>query len=91
MSVWNFVLHDAAVKRDVNRNLSAFRVAQARMAAKKVEEKEEMQRHIDDLTVLTRALYVYIRSQPGFDPERFAAVVDQVQQSIAHHAGHPPA
>jgi hypothetical protein len=49
--------------------------------AKRGQRLSRLEQEIGQLALLVRALYVYQRAQPGFDPARFAAIVGEIDRA----------
>ncbi len=53
----------------------------AQLAVRRANRLARLEQEMGELALLVRALYVYQRAQPGFDPARFAAIVAEIDRA----------
>lgn len=85
MSIWNFVFDSEfrqradleGLRNRLARSSAVGRVRIGQTAARIRALEDELA----EAALLLRSLYVYLKEQPGFDAQRFAAIIDQIDTS----------
>lgn len=85
MSIWNSVFDTEISQRTdiewVKERLRHGRELSRTRTQQTVTRIRELEDELAEAALLLRSLYVYLKEQPGFDAQRFAAIVDQVDVS----------
>ncbi len=82
MAIWDYVF-DTEFRQRADINGLRHRLARSSAAGRtRISQTatriRDLENELAETALLLRALYVYLKEQPGFDAQRFAAIIDQL-------------